>query len=58
MSTIADLIRKQPDPYESSIACFAYRAKDTEARTVTFHFADQSSLTFRISYALEEADAR
>lgn len=54
MSTIADLIRNKPDQYQQAIACFSYRNVDRETNTVTFHFADKSKLTFRISYMLLE----
>lgn len=52
MSTIADLIRDKPDQYQQAIACFSYRNVDRETNTVTFHFADKSTLTFQISYTL------
>ena len=52
MSTIADLIRNKPDQYQQAIACFSSRDLDRENHTVTFHFADKSTLTFQISYTL------
>lgn len=59
MSTIADLIRRKPDPYGMSIAMFKDRFTDRESRTVTFHFSDESTLTFKVSYMLvaEEENA-
>lgn len=54
MSTIADLIRSKPDQYQQAIACFTFRNVDRENNTVTFHFADESTLTFKISYTLDE----
>ena len=52
MSTIADLIRSKPDQYQQAIACFTLRNVDRENNTVTFHFADKSTLTFKVSYTL------
>lgn len=54
MSTIADLIRNKPDQYQQAIACFSFRNVDRETNTVTFHFADDSKLTFKVSYTLAE----
>lgn len=55
MSTIADLIRNKPDQYQQAIACFSFRNVDRENNTVTFHFADKSTLTFKVSYTLVPA---
>lgn len=52
MSTIADLIRNKPDQYQQAVACFSYRNVDRETSTVTFHFSDKSTLTFKDSYTL------
>lgn len=54
MPTIADLIRNKPDQYQQAIACFNYRNVDRETNTVTFHFSDKSTLTFKVSYTLLE----
>lgn len=54
MTTIADRVRKQPDAYQQAIACFSYRNVDRETNTVTFHFSDKSTLTFKVSYTLLE----
>lgn len=56
MSTIADLIRSKSDPYGMSIAMFKDRFTDRESRTVTFHFADKSTLTFKVRYTLLEEE--
>lgn len=56
MSTIADLIRNKPDQYQQAIACFSYRNVDRETNTVTFHFSDKSTLTFKVSYTLIEEE--
>lgn len=56
MSTIADLIRNTgPDACSKAIACFSSRDLDRENHTVTFHFADKSTLTFKVSYTLVPA---
>lgn len=54
MSTIAEMIRAKPDPYESAIACFEQRDLDREAHTITFHFVDRSTLVFKITYTIME----
>ena len=54
MSTIAEIIRSKPDQYQQAIACFSVRNVDRETNTVTFHFADHSTLTFKVSYTLVE----
>lgn len=52
MSTIADRIRSNSDQYKQAVAHFSYREVDRENNTVTFHFADKSTLTFKVSYTL------
>ena len=54
MSTIAEIIRSKPDQYQQAIACFSFRKVDRETNTVTFHFRDESTLTFKVSYTLVE----
>lgn len=54
MSTIAEMVKAKPDQYDAAIACFARREQDREAHTITFHFADQSKLTFKITYTVME----
>lgn len=46
----------QSDPYQFSIAHFVYRTLDREGKTITFFFADQSTLTFKISYTPMEVE--
>lgn len=48
--TIAERAVMADDPYDYCVARFALRTLDRELRTVTFHFADESSLTFNIRY--------
>lgn len=54
MTTIADMVKAKPDQYDAAIAYFARREQDREARTITFHFSDQSKLTFKITYTVME----
>lgn len=54
MTTIADMVKAKPDQYDAAIACFEQRDLDREAHTITFHFADQSKLTFKITYTVME----
>jgi hypothetical protein len=51
MTTIAQMVRARPDPYEAAISCFAHRNVDREAHRVTFWFDDGSSLIFQITYS-------
>lgn len=46
----ANLARLADDPYGYCIAHFSLRTLDRDLRTVTFHFSDDSSLTFNIRY--------
>lgn len=46
----AERARQADDPYGYCIAHFSLRTLDRELRTVTFHFSDDSSLTFHIRY--------
>lgn len=48
--TIAERAQLVDDPYGYCIAHFSLRTIDRERRTVTFHFSDESSLTFNIRY--------
>lgn len=48
--TIAERAVMADDPYDYCIARFTWRALDRKLRKVTFHFADESSLTFNIRY--------
>lgn len=50
MKTIADMVRARPDPYAAAIECFSRREPDRMARRITFWFADESELTFDITY--------
>lgn len=51
MTTIAQMVRARPNPYDAAISCFARRELDREAHRVTFWFDDGSSLTFQIIYS-------
>lgn len=46
----AELAQLADDPYGYCIAHFSLRTLDRDLRTVTFHFGDDSSLTFNIRY--------
>lgn len=50
MPTIAEMVRKQPDPYAAAIEVFSRRDPDRLNRKITFWFADDSSLSFQITY--------
>ena len=51
--TIAEIVRaKNEAAYSAAVACFSHRELDRQGHSVTFHFADRSTLTFKITYAL------
>lgn len=51
MPTIAEIVRAKPDPYAAAIEVFSRRDPDRLNRKITFWFADDSSLSFRITYS-------
>lgn len=53
-TTDADRAKQAPDQYEFCIAHFEYRTFDRVMRTVTFHFRDDSQLTFNILYEVRD----
>lgn len=58
MVTIAEEIRRLPDPYQASINHFEIRTYDRCDRTVTFVFTDESRLVFDITYEVRPNDQR
>lgn len=58
--TIADQIRHDPAAYTRSVALMSRREKASDNSSITFFFADDSSLKFDITYtvARDQADDR
>lgn len=52
--TIADEIRYSDDPSKEAYKRFSRREMPYDNDKVIFHFEDQSTLTFRKVYALED----
>lgn len=52
MSSQADKVRAAPDPYARAVALMTWRDTSTPNKVV-FHFGDQSTVTFRKEYKLE-----
>lgn len=52
MNTLADKVRAAPDPYARAIALMTWRDTSTPHKVV-FHFGDDSTVTFRKEYKLE-----
>lgn len=50
--TTADKVRASDDPYARAVSLMIWRDTSTAGK-VTFHFADDSTLTFRKEYRLE-----
>lgn len=53
MMTIASRVRAAPDPYATAVARMTWRDTSTPFRVV-FHFGDDSTLTFKKVYELED----
>lgn len=49
--TIAQMIASRENPHERAIACFSRR--ELQRDYVVYHFADESTLRFAITYTLE-----
>lgn len=50
--SIADEIRNSEDPYREAVCKMVYR--EAQTYQVVFHFEDESTLTFRKEYHLEQ----
>ena len=57
MPTTADRVRAAPDPYAKAVAAMTWRDTSTPFKVV-FHFADDSTVTFRKEYKLEPSNGR
>lgn len=52
MPTIADRVRTAPDPYATAVARMTWRDTSIPFKVV-FHFGDDSTVTFKKVYELE-----
>lgn len=52
MPTIASVVAASPDPYATAVARMSWRDTSTPFKVV-FHFADDSTVTFKKVYKLE-----
>lgn len=51
--TTAERVRAAPDPYAKAVASMTWRDTSTPFKVV-FHFADDSTVTFKKVYELED----
>lgn len=55
--TTADRVRAASDPYAKAVASMTWRDTSTPFKVV-FHFADDSTVTFKKEYKLEELPSK
>lgn len=54
MTTQAEKVRAAPDPYAKAVALMTWRDTSIHGKVV-FHFGDDSTVTFRKEYKLENS---